>query len=463
LIPAIAASTAGFTLSTLGRESNEARRVQNVLRMTSLARLLERTMPLALFADRGIAVIALSLVGWTGCGGVTVMGGDGGMNVDRDAGDRGNSCGAARGPVGPSSQAPGTWKNVTPPSVDLSGAWLTGPSPAGAQNVLVDPARPGDVYLFFDQMGVWKSTDYGMTYSKTNTGANGDIIDGGRPWSAAIERNPCRDPATPPTIFVNAGFGASGLWKSTDGAVSFTNIYSNNTYSPDGLTNISAHVGSDLATAFLLETTNVDHLVLYMHTPPDNPAFSGIFETRDGGGKWILRQSSLFTFAPHADIFAPIDANIWIVDSGTLSNGQFMYRTIDGGASWTSVAGQLPRGIGGFQFARVGSNLYSSTETDGLYKTGDNGATWTPLPGSGGKDQWVVATKTKLYTTDGWPWDPHPTLWHASLDNDASWVSEPFPPEMIGNGVRAQVTFDGAHYIIIAAQHKAGAWRYVEP
>jgi hypothetical protein len=34
---------------------------------------------------------------------------------------------------------------------------------------------------------------------------------------------------------------------------------------------------------------------------------------------------------------------------------------------------------------------------------------------------------------------------------------------MTASGHDAQVTFDGEHYMIIAAQHSAGIWRYIEP
>jgi hypothetical protein len=107
--------------------------------------------------------------------------------------------------------------------------------------------------------------------------------------------------------------------------------------------------------------------------------------------------------------------------------------------------------------------IYTESTGNGVFKTTDQGASWVSVPGSGTHNQWVVTTKTNVYTTDGNPWDPNPTFYHAPLDADTAWESEPFPAGMIENGVRAAVTFDGTHSVIIAAQHKAGAWRYVEP
>ena len=51
-----------------------------------------------------------------------------------------------------------------------------------------------------------------------------------------------------------------------------------------------------------------------------------------------------------------------------------------------------------------------------------------------------------------------------SLDDDTAWFEDTgYATTKVGNGVDAKVTFDGSRYIIIAAQHQAGLWRYVEP
>jgi hypothetical protein len=370
----------------------------------------------------------------------------------------------------PNSQAPGTWIDVTPPGLDLTGGWLKGPSPIGAQNVVVDPANPSDVYLFFEAYGIFKSTDYGMTYKKISTGNNSEKVNAGRPWSVSFELDPCRDPKRPPTLYINAGFGADGLWKSTDGGVSFTNVFADNIYATDGTTNISSHVGGDVANAFLIDPTTTDHLVLFMHGEPDtSPDYKGLFETTDGGKKWILHKSDLFVFAPHSDGFAPIDPKTWIVGAGTLSPSTYLFRSTDAGMSWSKVDGPVAKGmVGGveavcFQWCRAESAIYTESTSDGIYKTTDKGASWTKVAGSGSVSQWVVATKKMLYASNGNPWDTNPILYRAPLDHDTAWQTEPFPAGMITNGVRAAVTFDGSHSIIIAAQHKAGAWRYVEP
>ena len=47
----------------------------------------------------------------------------------------------------------------------------------GTKTVQVDPLRPGDVYTMFMCQGVWKSSDYGQTWSgPINTGQNGMTV-----------------------------------------------------------------------------------------------------------------------------------------------------------------------------------------------------------------------------------------------------------------------------------------------
>ena len=85
----------------------------------------------------------------------------------------------------------------------------------GAQDVLMNPARPSDLYAFFCHQGVFKSADYGLTWKKVNTGENGSAIDSGKPWGSAIDTDRRRDSNTPPTLYATGSQGS--FWRSTDG------------------------------------------------------------------------------------------------------------------------------------------------------------------------------------------------------------------------------------------------------
>ena len=152
-----------------------------------------------------------------GAAGATATGGakgGGGAPVD---GDLPTACSTSKpaAPVatsfGKANGTVGVWQNVTPAGLDMSPSLSDN---FGAQDVLADPVRPSDLYAFVCHQGVWKSTDYGETWAKVNTGANGDVIDSGKPWGSGIDSSWCRDPNKPPTLYTLNGGGPR--WGSSD-------------------------------------------------------------------------------------------------------------------------------------------------------------------------------------------------------------------------------------------------------
>jgi acyl-coenzyme A thioesterase PaaI-like protein len=352
------------------------------------------------------------------------------------------------------TQTPGTWMNVTPAGIDPSTMFV------GVESVLADPVRKGDIYVNIEQTGTFKSSDYGTTWKKMNTGTNGAQLDTGAAWYAAIDLNPCRDPSTAPALYVVQGYGAGGIWKSVDSGVNWTNVWNNNIYAPDGVTNIFSDVGSDIHVVQIADPMDPNHLVATLHSYWGTGNNNGIFETTDGGGKWIVHKSQTFDFQPHNDIFYAIDAKTWIVTPGDITKQ--MQRTTDGGVTWNPIGLPPERSIGRNP-AVSGSTIYSGTDYSGsVYKSTDRGASWQSLK-SGGKTSWVTVTATNLYVGSGYGYAAGAAqVLQAPLSNDTSWVTET-PAGMMQDGSYAVTTFDGSHYIIIAAQQRSGVWRYVEP
>src|SRR5262249_11303131 len=113
----------------------------------------------------------------------------------------------------------------------------------------------------------WRSTDYGVTWTKVNTGNNGDVIDTGRPWTAAIDPNPTRDPSTLPALYTVTGYAApGGIYKSIDGGVNWTHHA----------------IGGDSEDVYSLDIDpyDSDHLIAGFH------GGSLIAESTNGGVSW---------------------------------------------------------------------------------------------------------------------------------------------------------------------------------
>jgi hypothetical protein len=365
-------------------------------------------------------------------------------------------------------QAPGTWKNVTPPVLDS--LIRAGKSWGGMHRILADPVRLSDLYANCDGQGTWKSTDYGVNWVKVSTGTNADKVNSGRQWAACIDPNKNRDPSTMPAIFVGQGYGAGCVWKSTDGGINWTNIWDNNIFAPDGITNISGDVGGDVGGFQITDTTGANHLITFMHSYWGTGGNNGLFETTDGGGKWIVHRAQTFNFQPHADGAFPLDGKTWFVTHGTTYPNNEVYRTTDGGESWVVSANNLY--IGGGMW--VGSTYYASGST--MCKTTDMGVTWTKMFTAGAMGTMCVTATNNIYISSGDRASGTLDFRHASVNNTVVWTVDPIPNKAdmywgkgnnqdIGSGTlyHMSATHDGTHAIILSGNWMAGVWRYVEP
>jgi len=211
----------------------------------------------------------------------------------------------------------------------------------------------------------------------------------------------------------------------------------------------------------MVDPADARHVITCLHGYGGTGGNNGVFETTDGGQKWLVHKATTFTFQPHNSLLSAIDAKIWMVTPGTVSPTMNMYRTTDGGGTWSDLGNAPQRGMGHI-LARAGTTLYTGADyNSGVAKSTDMGLTWKQIANTGGQVSWVVATPTKVYASDAYQGTP--TIRHADLANDAAWSSDNPPSSMNANGSFAVPIFDGVHHVIVAAQHTAGVWRYVEP
>ena len=159
--------------------------------------------------------------------------------------------------------AVGQWENITPPNIKLEPPY-TGPITA-----LEDPQNSGTIYTTTYRSGVFKSTDCGATWTKTNTGRNGAHLDTGAIWSAVI------DPVAPKTLYALTGYGDAGLWKTTNAGVNWDQILPSGTGMPGFVARVN------------LDPTNHLHVIINFHdncTMGHTPVCIG--ESKDGGATW---------------------------------------------------------------------------------------------------------------------------------------------------------------------------------
>lgn len=214
----------------------------------------------------------------------------------------------------------------------------TGISASTARALAVDPTNPATLYAG-TSLGLYKSTDRGLTWAAANRGLTSLQVSG-----LAVS------PTDPNTLY--AVSADQGAFKSTDGAATWTSV---NT----GLTS------SDLV-AVVVDPVNPSTVYAASAT-------GGIFKSTDAAASWSPSSAGLTTLAV---------TSIWI-DSGA-STGLFastagggVFASTDQGASWAPVNSGLAS-LNTTVVTRAGGVLYAGTTEGRMFASAD-GSTWNEI------------------------------------------------------------------------------------
>jgi photosystem II stability/assembly factor-like uncharacterized protein len=241
------------------------------------------------------------------------------------------------------------------------------------------PGQPNVFYIGVNNGGVWRTDDYGQTWSPIfdaqPTGSIGAI---------AIA------PSDPTVLYVGSGEGlqrpdlsvGDGMFKSTDRGTSWRHL---------GLAD-ARQIGD-----VIVDPHDPNRLFVAVLGHPYGPNEQrGVFRSTDGGGKWekvLYKDENTGAIALAFDPGNPsiIYADLWSSRLGPWENGGWegktsgLYKSTDGGASWRQLTEGLPtaeQGLGriGFAIAPTDpSRLYAIVESPsrgGVYRSGDAGEHW---------------------------------------------------------------------------------------
>lgn len=284
---------------------------------------------------------------------------------------------ATAAPAGPDAQFGGLqWR-------------LLGPFRGGWGTMAAGSADPSDTFYFGAAGGgVWKTTDAGNTWQPMSNG-----IDAASIGAIAVA------PSQPDTIYAGTGqpetrydvAAGNGVYKSTDGGAHWQSV---------GLA-ATRHIG-----AILVDPSNADTLLVgALGHLFGSSAERGVFRSTDGGKSWT---KTLFVDAdtgvvdlaadpaqPNVVFAAAWQARHWpwlSYFTPMIGKGSGVYKSTDGGASWTRLAGDgLPAGpLGRIGLAAThvanATRVYATVvagKGGGLYRSDDAGAHWQKVNGDG--------------------------------------------------------------------------------
>ena len=291
-------------------------------------------------------------------------------------------------------------------TTDGAASWITVPASIRAASVngvrgatvntlAVDPQAPGALYV-----GIWgdrlfKSADWGASWSAVNSGLpDGGVTfvaidpqdatvlyattgrgvfrskNGGSSWSAVNSGLPdggvtfvAIDPQNPSTVYALAG----RVFKSTDSGSSWSATTPVTLLTPAG-------VRSEIP-VFSLAIDPQNTSTLYAG------GYSGVFKSADGGKSWSAASSG-FPLGYVGSLV--IDShNASTLYAANFDSGEGVFKSTDGGASWHSANSGLPTSE--YYSPAVlaidpknPSTLYAGTMS-GVFKSTDGGANWSAV------------------------------------------------------------------------------------
>lgn len=253
-----------------------------------------------------------------------------------------------------------------------------GPSRGGRATAVAGvPSQSGTFYFGATGGGVWKTADYGDSWTNVSDGFFGT----GSVGAIAVA------PANPDRVYV--GTGSDGIRSNV--------IRGNGVYRSDDGGQSWRHMGlprAGLIGAVLVHPSNPDLVYAAAIGQPfgRNPE-RGVYRSANGGGTWerVLFVSDStgavdLEFAPDdpRTIYASLwrtERKPWTIISGAREGG--VYRSGDGGDHWTRLGGGLPSGLVGKSDLAVSASdpnrlyvLIEAAPGGGLYRSDDRGATF---------------------------------------------------------------------------------------
>jgi hypothetical protein len=231
-----------------------------------------------------------------------------------------------------------SWQNLTSIGVDQQ-VWPV---------LAVDPTNPSVVYTATDEKGVIRTTDGGSTWTASNAGIETTAI-----GSLAI------DPTAHQTIYAGAD---DGLYRSVDGGAHWTLL------------------DADLSGASALAIDPANAQTMFAGT------FDGVFRSTDGGAHWsdVTPSNSFLQTQIHGIAIDPsAHTHVYVAAQ------RGVWKSTDGGGNWAEIDAGIPSTFGQtnaqaiviepgskIDVASVGVQLGAG---NGVYRSADGGATWTAL------------------------------------------------------------------------------------
>jgi len=304
---------------------------------------------------------------------------------------------------------PTSWTLIGPQPLITAGPRITpfngGPNNSGRVSAIaVDPKNSNIAYLGAAAGGVWKTTNAGALWTPMTDSLKSILTAASLPTgsigSIAIDPTAASCGASGPCQIIYVGTGEAnnsadsyygvGILKSVDGGATWTQqgassfVGIGSSFQEDG----GAHIG-----AITVDPKN-NQIVLAGVQFFSSTANSGIYRTLNGGTTWTP-VAGMTGATGSAIVFDPTNAGVVYAALGESfgSAGNGVYRSTNDGATWTKLTGSGANLFPTTNVGRIDIDLARSNVTTlyaavakadgtgllGMFKTTDSGTNWTNL------------------------------------------------------------------------------------
>lgn len=253
----------------------------------------------------------------------------------------------------------GAWIDVTPPVVAV------GADP-GVRVIAMDPFDPSVIYAATHGQGIWRSADCGASWTHTNTGINGPVIENALTIGMAL------DPFVPDTIYLTPRFGGGSVWASYNAGVHWENLIPPGVAMPLYDSDVA-----DLSHVYALRDQPHHLLVSSMVSWVGETENAGLIEGLRVGDTW---QWTAHRPPPGMGVQQSIDVlddGTWMLVSSYVPLGEGTWISRDAGATFTKLDDR--ESSGWWQLHRSPDGTLYRPAYDGLLRSTDGGATWTDV------------------------------------------------------------------------------------
>ncbi len=276
---------------------------------------------------------------------------------------------------------------------------------------IVDPFNPQTVYATCQQNGIQKSLTGG------SPGSFGLVMAGIPKTEVQFVGVVAADPSAEGTIYFG---GSTALWRSADGAASWTNLTSGITPIISAVSAVSVMSLDGAGVVFSDEDADTGSVDVYCTA-----------NVKAAPVTWQLCENGLEGAQIEAFVEDPRKPSAAYAVATGYGTGHVFY-TSNGGTSWTDLTGDLPDvPVSALVIDPDTAYLYIGTDV-GVFLSGDNGAHWQPL-GNGLPN--TVVTGLALYRSS--------RLLRASTHGRSMWdITVPIPaPTITAAGFVNSATF----------------------